>query len=121
MRVACSASICLVNDRPRIHEDHLDVEQDEQHGHEVELHGEARAALADGVACRIRRRCPWPGAFAELAEQDGDDQRPAREPDGGGEQKQHRNVLSQLRVISMRGNLRMTGAICNCKRGRRLG
>src|SRR5229473_3968314 len=51
----------FVNDRPRIHEHDLEVEEDEEHGHEIKLHAKARlslplwnhAALVGGV---FRRR-----------------------------------------------------------------
>src|SRR6185369_12080022 len=35
------------SDSPRVQEDCFDVEQDEQHGHEVELHGEATTNIAN--------------------------------------------------------------------------
>src|SRR5438874_13201445 len=35
----------FVNDRPRIHEHDLEVEQDEEHGHEIKLHAKAGLSL----------------------------------------------------------------------------
>lgn len=35
-------------DGPWIHEYDLDIEEDEEHGHEIELHREARRAFANG-------------------------------------------------------------------------
>ena len=62
MSVLCDDHF-VVNDRPRIHEDDLEIEQDEEHRHQVELHAEARlrlhlaehAALVGGIFDRVRR------------------------------------------------------------------
>ena len=38
----------FVNDRPRIQKNYLDVEEDEEHGHEVEFDGKSSAPFSDG-------------------------------------------------------------------------
>ena len=94
-----------IDDGPRIHEDDLNIEQDEQHRHEVKLHREARAALADGILAAFVSGVLGLGAYAEFAEQQRNDERAAREADGGGQQEQNRNVLRQLgrlRIIHAR-------------------
>ena len=36
----CCRDEIAINDRPRVHEDDLDIEEDEEHRHEIELHAE---------------------------------------------------------------------------------
>ena len=60
LRVACSASMGAINDGPRIHENHFDVEQDEQHRDEVKFHRETSRCRRRWGLCRIRRRNLWP-------------------------------------------------------------
>ena len=59
-----------VNDRPRIKKHNFDVEQDEQHCHEIKFHGKPRVAFADGVFAALVSRVFGAGAFAALAEKD---------------------------------------------------
>src|SRR5437879_9261809 len=78
------AAVCdrfLVNDRPRIHEHDLEVEEDEQHRNEIELHAKARLNLAlrnhPALVSGVFRRRPAPG----LAEQHADYKRRSSEAD----------------------------------------
>src|SRR5437763_1736483 len=72
----------LVDDRPRIHEHDLEIEQDEEHRHEIEFHAEARRSLAlrnhSAFIGSVLRACSSPG----FAEQYTDEQRGHSEPDG---------------------------------------
>ena len=58
----------LVNNRPRIKKHDLDVEQDEQHRHEVEFDGEPRAAFADRGGAAFVGGVLGAVAFAAFAE-----------------------------------------------------
>ena len=88
-----------INHRPRIHEDHFDVEKDEQHGHQIKLHREPHAALANGVLAALVGGVLGLSAFAVFAEQDGYHERARGEANGGDKQHQHWNVLGQLRRL----------------------
>src|SRR6476620_10437626 len=63
-----------VNDRPRIHKHDLQIEQDEEHCHDIELHAEARLRFAlrnhPAFICRVFRSC----ASSAFAYQDADEQ-----------------------------------------------
>lgn len=82
-----------VNNRPRIHEDNLDIEKDEEHGHEVELHAESRCG---GLAHRhaafvshvlVRR------ALTDPAEQQ------AGHENGGGQSDRHHDMQRERQVL----------------------
>ena len=38
-----------ITHRPRVHENHLDVEQDKNHRHNVKFHGKTRLGFGDGI------------------------------------------------------------------------
>src|SRR5438093_924725 len=87
-------------DRPRVHEHHLDVEHDEEDGGEVELHREAAPRrTARGIAALERggldgRAAAWPEEHAG-----GDEHRPHQPPDP--ERDQHGNVLELHRQLQV--------------------
>jgi hypothetical protein len=71
-----------IRNRPRIHEDDLDVEQNKKHRHQVKLHAEARLAftLRDHTAF-VRGILSW-RTFSAFAYQHTDNQRGRGEEDG---------------------------------------
>src|SRR5438876_2678073 len=80
-------------DRPRVEEHRLDVEQDEQHGHEIELHGEARARVSDRLDPALVRGVLHgigPAGHDDRGERD----RARAEPDRHDQEQQDWQVLS---------------------------
>jgi hypothetical protein len=88
----------FVDDRPRIHENHFDIKQDEQHRHQMEFHREARRIVADGIRAALIGHVLGFVSPGELAEKDRDGEHARREAD----QHEHREILHQLRLFHAR-------------------
>lgn len=82
-------------DRPRIHEDDLNVEDDEEHGDKVEFHAEARGSIANG------EHATFVGSFLGLVvgsfftKEDAEAKSGAGKTDGGEGLKNDGKVISQ--------------------------
>src|ERR1051326_2458043 len=83
----------FVNDRPWIHEDDLEIEQDEEHRHEIELHAEARTSFAlrnhSAFVGSVLRASPSPG----FAEQNANRQRRTGEADCNNDLQEDRQIF----------------------------
>jgi len=69
--------------RPRIHEDDLDIEDDEEHGDEVELDAEARGPFSDGEHAALVRCFLGVVMGAFFAEENAESEGCARKTNGG--------------------------------------
>src|SRR4051794_2473526 len=58
----------LVNDSPWVEENNLNIEEDEEHRHEIKFHGEPGVAFADGEHAAFIGGVFDGGAFACFAE-----------------------------------------------------
>ena len=88
----------FVNDRPRIHEHDLEIEQDEEHRDEVELHAEARLGFALRDHAAFVGRVLNASASAGLAEKDADEQRGDSKPNRHHDLQQQWEVIAQSSV-----------------------
>src|SRR5207248_9872435 len=83
----------FVNDRPRIHEHDLEIEQDEEHGDEIELHAKARLSLAlrnhPAFVGSVFRRRASPG----FSEQHADEKRRRGESDCDNDLQENRQIF----------------------------
>ena len=91
----------LVDDGPRVKKDNFDVEQDKEHGDEVEFHGHAAGTLALGqhaaLVGGILDRFLGGGAAAKTkADEPGNKQIAGRKGDSDEAEYQNRKILLQL-------------------------
>ena len=84
----------LVNDRPRIHEDDLEIEEDEEHRDQVELHAEARLRFA------LRHHAAFVGGVFYAISPAGSAQQHADEQSGDGESDRHQNVEENRKIFA---------------------
>ena len=87
----------FVDDGPRIKEYDFDIEQDEEHRDEIEFHGHARVAFADGEHAAFVGDVLDFAALAFDAEKDGDDEHAKSECDGQQPEHQDGDILVYLR------------------------
>jgi hypothetical protein len=94
----------FINDRPRVHEHDFQIEEDEEHGHEIKPYAEPRLSAALRHHAAFIRAVFRPGPFAGFSQRD------AHEQSGDGKTCRHDYLQENRQVFSQHSRLPEIGA-----------